>query len=69
MQVLSVSEEARGYMARGWLGQYLLVYPEAQLVVVRLHYPVAADYEPVSPDTEWYPELMQDALRLVGEEF
>lgn len=33
-----------GYSARGWLGQYLVVYPAARLVAVRMRAPEKADY-------------------------
>src|SRR5262249_9134515 len=35
---------ARGFSARGWLGQYLVVLPGARLVAVRMRAPEAADY-------------------------
>ncbi len=33
-----------GYSARGWLGQYVVVYPAARLVAVRMRAPQQADY-------------------------
>jgi CubicO group peptidase (beta-lactamase class C family) len=57
---------AKGFSARGWMGQWLFVYPERGLVVARMHFPTSADYGPTPPDTE-YPRLVEDALALIGE--
>jgi CubicO group peptidase (beta-lactamase class C family) len=60
------SGPVKGFFANGWLGQYLFLYPEQRLVVVRVHYPTELDYSSSSPDTEFF-ELPDDALALVGE--
>ena len=54
------------YYANGFLGQYLFVYPERDLVVVRMHYPTDADYGRMPPATE-FRELPREAIALVGE--
>lgn len=56
----------KAYYANGWMGQYLWVEPTQHLVVIRMHYPTAADYGSAPPSTE-FPELLVDALALVGE--
>jgi hypothetical protein len=56
----------KGYYANGWMGQYLFVYPERNLIGVRMHYATTTDYGSNPPKTE-YPEFPVDLLNLVGE--
>jgi CubicO group peptidase (beta-lactamase class C family) len=53
-----------GFSARGWLGQYLVVFPEKKLVAVRMRAPTKADYGGgITRDA--YPQFPLDVRRLV----
>lgn len=62
-RVLQTSR-SNGVAARGWLGQYLTIFPEKQLVAVRMRRAIAADY--ASPtELNGYREFEANVFRLV----
>jgi CubicO group peptidase (beta-lactamase class C family) len=56
----------RGFSARGWLGQVLVVLPSARVVAVRMRKPEDADYRKDRPETATYPTFAEDVARLVA---
>lgn len=53
-----------GVAASGWLGQYLTIFPDKQLVAVRMRRAIAADY--TSPtEQNSYPAFLAHVFRLV----
>ncbi|MFT3765970.1 MAG: serine hydrolase [Minicystis sp.] len=64
----SVSDgPVRGFSARGWLGQTLVVLPQTRVVAVRMRAPEKDDYEKDGGDKEdrnTYPAFSSDVARL-----
>lgn len=53
-----------GYSARGWLGQFLVVIPEHDLVAVRMRRAAGADYRQKGATENGYREFPADVWRL-----
>jgi CubicO group peptidase (beta-lactamase class C family) len=54
----------RGFSARGWLGEFLVVVPDRKLVAVRMRKPEAADYDGRGGERDGFPEFPQQVLKL-----
>lgn len=54
----------RGFSARGWLGQYLVVLPAHGLVAVRMRAPESGDYDEGGAERYGYPSFVKDVSRL-----
>jgi CubicO group peptidase (beta-lactamase class C family) len=54
----------RGFSARGWLGQFLIVVPSSHLVAVRMRKPDGADYDGEGGERNGYPTFAEDVAKL-----
>lgn len=55
----------RAYYAKGWIGQYLVVVPSAELIAVRMRNGDEADRKDSTPHE--YPDFVKDVRALVGD--
>ncbi len=62
---MELSGKLKGFSARGWLGQHLLVVPRAKLVALRMRLPEKADYRRWKARND-FPTFRQRVLELAG---
>jgi hypothetical protein len=55
-----------GYAAEGWLGQYLVVYPELKIVAVRMRRAVQSDYSNLTVEMNGFPRFIYEVGLLGG---